>query len=694
MTRTPLAPANVAFGALLAACAGTPPPPAPAPPPAPPPGDASTAVAPASQVQRLPNGVTAMLTRTRPDGDAQVQLGVFGGSLFVAKGLAELAAITLIGSAAPDRGQRALQREIEAIGGTLEIALGPMTTWFDVRVPANKVEDALLALRRALDAPTQSRSQIERMRDELVQSYSARIRRDPMTTMAMALLRGAAGTGDYVDGLLDRDPSEVSTFLSRVYRPERCLLTVESPLPPERLLPVLTDAKNGVGAWVPPPALPGSAELASRGFQSGLYWATTDAPPGPCAVAIVMYLPTPLGGAEVDTMVMHGCLTLDGTGGRLERLQDEAGLSGIRWQPEVVRGPDAIAVVLTSQATAEQVPPLWRVLRRARSSLLDVPPTPSELALAARRATLGVQLGLLDAGSRARARLSRVVRNVPADSLARRLANITEPGMFDPEAAARAYLELPVAMVVVGAGRPEASPDLRAFELLPRGFGPGKAAPDATPDGTAAEPWLAQASEAVGGADRLRRLIGFTATARLSDEQAPTLTETIEWRLSGELRRTRQLLGQQIVAVVDGDQGNETLDGTKRPLGARETALLRQEVMRHPLLLLAAHARGELQFRPIAERTVGDRDLMVLEALGDRFDRLRMHVDTGSGLVRVVESWVTLPGDTIVHVQETWSDYRSVGTLRAPFVRHLDRDDGQTRAEVVYERWEPVEGPG
>jgi hypothetical protein len=110
-------------------------------------------------------------------------------------------------------------------------------------------------------------------------------------------------------------------------------------------------------------------------------------------------------------------------------------------------------------------------------------------------------------------------------------------------------------------------------------------------------------------------------------------------------------------------------------------------------MLLAAYARGNLQFRPVAQRHVGDREFMVLEAVGDRFRRLRVQIDVESHLLRVVETWETLPDDTIVHVRETWSDYRPADTLRAPHVRHVSRDDGRSRSETVYEHWQPVFEP-
>ena len=128
---------------------------------------------------------------------------------------------------------------------------------------------------------------------------------------------------------------------------------------------------------------------------------------------------------------------------------------------------------------------------------------------------------------------------------------------------------------------------------------------------------------------------------------------------------------------------------TKRALDLAEVAALRREQQRHPLALLAAHARGELEFRSRARRTVGDREMMVLEATGTRFDRLRVHIDTESNLLRVVEVWETLPDASVVHIEETWSDYRRTASLRVPHHRMTSQDNGQNRIETTFVRWMP-----
>ena len=58
-------------------------------------------------------------------------------------------------------------------------------------------------------------------------------------------------------------------------------------------------------------------------------------------------------------------------------------------------------------------------------------------------------------------------------------------------------------------------------------------------------------------------------------------------------------------------------------------------------------------------------------------------------LIRVVESWERLADDTLVHVQEEWSDYRSTGGMRVPHRRRTTWNDGQHQSETVFSDWRP-----
>jgi hypothetical protein len=270
----------------------------------------------------------------------------------------------------------------------------------------------------------------------------------------------------------------------------------------------------------------------------------------------------------------------------------------------------------------------------------------------------------------------------------RRLSQLAQPGTMDVAGAATAYLELPAMCIALGGTIPANTPDVRQFTPLPPGLAKARSR-DPAQQTVNALPWIERAGEAIGGEALLRRLTGYEYEARLHSEQAPPAVDTVAWQLGGALRRTRQLLGQEIVTMLRANAWSERIGTTQQPLNAREAGLLQREMERHPLVLLAESMRGNLTFHAIAQRSVGDRDYMVLQAQSDRFDRLRMHIDTISQLVRVVEVWETTPDGTTVHLQDTWSDYRTTAGMRAPFRRVTTQDDGQNSVETQFVSWQP-----
>ncbi len=696
MTRPRTHPVVLAM-ALFAACGGAPPAPVPVAPQAPSVAErqetVATATAAAPLMAKLDNGLLVAITASPPGSEAQLQLGMFAGALLVAPGLAELSAQVLIHGADPSQGRQSLVQAMAKLGGTVQWEVGPLTTWILLRVPGSNWEQAQAALRRALAAPTQSRSQIERIREDFVQQRCATIRRDPATAMAQVLLQGETGTATYVTSLLDRDPSEISLFQSRLHRPERSVLALHVPGDPAQIAAALSKGgDDSLASWSPPALTPTAAPVLDRSFSSGLYWAPVYGAPGKpgttCRIAFVLLLPDLATPDAADLLTLHACLTLDGAGGRLEQLQRERGLGHVRWHSDFVQTPDALAIVLSADVAADEPTRLWQTLQLARQSLRDIPPGPSELELALRRARLTARFGQLDATRHLRSQTGLRLRGTSVAALEPRFQFLAQPGSFDWGVTAANYLKLPAAAIVIGGELPTDIEGVHAFEVLPKAFAADVAATASTSTATVT-PWLEQAIEALGGASLLRRFAGLQAEARLANDRAPAATERVVWQTDGTLARTRELLGSKIETQLQGSTWTEQLGDKVEILDSRQAAFLRREMQRHPVALLAAFAADELQFRAVAQRNVGDRDLMVLEAIGDRFDRLRIHVDTISHLVRVVEVWETMPDGTSVHLQDAWSDYRSTGGLRAPFRRLTTQDDGQNRVETVFSKWVP-----
>ncbi|MBL9075934.1 MAG: hypothetical protein JNL08_00440 [Planctomycetes bacterium] len=663
------------------------------PPPEPPaPAPQSQPATTPSLTTSLRNGLTLSVSEAPPGDDAQLHLAFLVGGAFVAPGLAELAIAALVDGADASRGRPSLAQAIARLGGLVETSVGPLTSWVQIRVPAARWRDAQVALLRALDAPPLPRAQLERIRAEFVRDRVAALEADPVRALAESMLMAENDTASHIAALLDRDPSEVDLFRARLHRPERALFAVRVSGAPDATTRTIAAAeRDSLAAWSPAPLAGPEAKLLPRGLQPGFYWCP-DPTTETVDVAWLQVLPNLAGPEAPSLFALHACITQDGAGGRLERLQREQGLDQVRWRGEVVRGADAFAVLLRARVAAADVPRLQQLVQAARSSLRDVPPNESEFALARRRASLTAGLGLLDGITRQRVQATLALGGNSVEAFERGLAQLGGPKSFDIAAAARAYLDLPSMFLALGGTIPADLADVRSCALLPAGLGRSGGG-DATPAPVDAAPWIMRASEAVGGVRLIRRLLGHRSEARLLGAGATDATETTTWRSDGSLVRSRQLLGKTITTTLAGTTWTEQLDTVKQSLTAPEAALLQREQRRHPLALLAACQRGDLGFAAVAQRTVGDRDYMVLQATGSQFDRLRIHVDTVSHLVRVVETWETLPDGTVVHLQDSWSDYRTTGGLRAPFRRVTTQDDGQSSVEANYSSWEPILAP-
>lgn len=638
------------------------------------------------QPTKLSNGLHVLVAEAPANGDAQIQLCIRTGSLAIAPGLAELAAEALVAGADASQGRPPLDLAIAALGGIVRVEVGPSTTWIDVRVPGSRWQDAQAALLAALTAPARTRSQLERIREDFVQAIANEVRDRPALAMARATLLAAGDTATRVSGVLDRDPSEVGLFQARFFRPENAICALRLPGDPASNVAAIERPMPGsLVRWAPPAlSTPSTKTLASR-VATGVLWAEQKGNPT-ARVSLITFVPDLAQPDATTTMVLQALLTLDGAGGRLERLQAERGLAEVRWTSELVHGADRSALVLTTDVPATEVMNLWTTIGLARRSLHDVPPTPSELDLAIRRARLTTGLGQLDEFAVQRTRLRLLERGVSMAAIDRAFATVPRPGTDTFATAVDTFLAAPTVLFVDGGTAPIDAKDVRRIDLLPTGFTTAPAAANPTPT-TTTTPWLDRAIDAIGSAALLRRFRGFDYEGRLQTESAPPAKDTVVWRVHGTVRRSREVLGARVDTVVLGDAQTESLGDTKQTLTPREAALVRREMERHPLALLAAHAQNRLHFHDVAQRTVGDRDLMVLQADGDREGRLRVHIDTTSHLIRAVEVWETLPDGTTVHLHDAWSDYRTVNGLRVPFRRVTTQDDGQNRVETVFTKW-------
>ncbi|MGE3172264.1 MAG: insulinase family protein [Planctomycetota bacterium] len=703
----PPAPAGALLAvAALAACSGAPPrppqpapndppvaplpiQPEPAPVPVPLPGERGDQDRPLLASLRLENGLDIALLRHRQDRTrtAEIAWMVRAGTAHGKPGASDLAAHLFAHGADLTAGRPGLQTEIERLGGTLAIEPGPESTWFTIRVADDRWRPALQALAQALQAPPPSRSLLERAHAELLQRRAAAILRSPLAETATRLLLGDDGGGAHLEALQERDPSEGVVFLTRHYRPDQAILALRVPVDPaagEALV------RGEFGAWMPATVTPeASTDPRPRAAVAGVHWARGDDLPtdlvadGACRAGLLFELPDQL---QRNAAVLHlllNCVTMEGIGGRLERLQHDAGLADVALRPTFVQCAGRSALLLETTTTPDRAARLYELAQAARRSLRDLPPTDSERALARGRAWLALRRPDAAAASSLRAQVLRVAQGVDEDRLLERLADLEQPDAIDGAAVA-AFLQLPLALIAIGGEPPAGLDGAQPFDVVPPGYlqpvDPSRR--DTRID--AAAPWLDKALRAIGGRDRIARLIGLQASMTIRTTDAPDIEETVEWTRDGRLHRARKVLGATVETDIRAGEWTERSGDEQLQLTPVEASWRLSEVERHPLALLIAHARGDLQFRMLSSKQVGDREHVLLEAVTERFERLRAQIDRESGLIRVVEAWTMAPEGTPTRTVDTWSDYRAVEGVRAPFRRETVVDDGQSRRVATY----------
>jgi predicted Zn-dependent peptidase len=644
-------------------------------------------------LMRLGNGLAWHWASSPLPGMALLQLGLPAGTDFGAAGLAELAAETLVAGGDASAGRPGLRQTVLDLGGILEVDLGPDRTWITLQVPASRWQQAHRALAIALQAPTLSRHQLERIREDFLLARIRAIWDDRVRQTPRAFLLGHSGTGDYVASLLDRDVSEVATFLARAYRPEGAVLGLRLPGSQQG---VAAELAGGLASWRASPAPALAAPATPRGLRPGVHWSPV---PGVAITNSTVVLPLPATHTEqaLPHWLLTACLVGDGTGGRLARSLAKLPSGTRSVEARVVTTGSSKAVILTTTLPPQAVPRWWAVVEAARRSLVEQPPDAAELQAASRSAQLLLGLASDSLRSQLREESCRILAAPDAEKppLPDFELALRQPGGLELGRHAGEWLQTPVAMLVLG-GMPPAELQASTFDLLPAGaMARLLANQDPMGQAAAAQPFLDQAMEAVGGAAALRQLTAFRAAMRRQAAIGAAIEEQHQWQRGGLLRRTREVLGTKIHTEILGDSSKGT--GSKESSGTTSVVLerfeqqrQRREIERHPLLLLAAAARGDILFRPVATRRVDDRECMVLEAMTGGFDRLRLLIDTISHLVRRVEVWETNAAGSVVYLEDQWSDYRQSGSLRTPFHCLTIQDDGEGRLETVYSSWQAV----
>jgi hypothetical protein len=671
---------------LLTACGGTPPPRPPEPftPPEPesvqlpePRKGELPTKDDAVQVQaQLPNKLTTLQLKPVPSNatTAEIVLGIAVGTENGKQGLCDLALALLLTNGDATKGRPGLLTSITELGGSIAAERGLLSTWLTIRLPADRWQQGLKALAQALVEPPPGRAQLERLQRESLADAVAAVQKDTAHLLAQRLMLGDADTVDHLTSLRDRDAGEALLFQARNFRPEATVLALRVQGEP---MAIAAAVAANFASWNPAPITPDpNSGPNGRQMKSGLYWLPGD---GPSQVTMVFAQPNPFQPDAVAHSVLLNCLTMDGIGGRLEHLLHNADIRDLTWTTDFMGFGESSALLLSTTTTSDRAARIWQLAQSARRSLRELPPTDSELELARARARLTLRRAETEPGTSLRMIVTRALNRQSEAKLQEMLLELEQRGGLDPKSL-MSLQQLPMAMIVIG-GQPPTTPiaDLKTIELLP----PNLVA-QVTPARSEeliqkATNWLDKSVEAVGGRDRLLQLKGFQTEARLEAEQAPPVDEVVQWSIDGTARRKRTVLGTVVETDLTDKAWVESSGDKKTQLTPTEARWQLSEIERHPLAILSAYVRGTLKFRLLADRVLDGRNYLVLEATGERFDRLRLAIDRQSGLIRTVETWTTSPQGTPTAFVDTWTDHRSIDGLRFPFRRVTVVDDNASR---------------
>ena len=166
------------------------------------------------------------------------------------------------------------------------------------------------------------------------------------------------------------------------------------------------------------------------------------------------------------------------------------------------------------------------------------------------------------------------------------------------------------------------------------------------------------------------------------------MTEETWFRMPARMRRIVKVLNTRIETVVSGDSGSERAGQDTVRLTAGQAMNAWLEPARHPLTLLAEYTRGQTRYQLVSVRSIAGREMALLERLGANQLRLRLVIDAGSGLPRIVDSWEHRSGRGLMEVRESYDDYRTVDGLRIPHRCQTVINDAAP-VETIWEAFAP-----
>lgn len=649
----------------------------------------------------LPGGIRLGITEEAGDWCDLRLTFAHRKALVSQSGTARVAARLVAESPLDDARRPSLERQIEQLGGRLRLDVDPWTTAFDIRIPTAAWRDAAQLLFESVSELPKGVQRAEEITREETRDLVTGWMEDPTGAMVDRLRSYDPQSIDkWVDEAESTTLTSAQTFVAANYVAAGTVVLARVPGTVDSLAFLSGLAgeftKTRPGQPVTPEAPP----------PPGLFWAPRRVDSDRATIAWVFDLPGPGRlGAEFERTILE-LLTADGVGGRIgAEIRRTIGRSLV-FETEVATEGLGRRLTLRAEIPAEAILPLRNVVQRAVASLKNEPPTPEEWRAAGDRALLRLDASVADRDGYLD--LATVLLKTPGVIDTHRLDEDRviplPPTQADPFATTAALFrslepgplrtiiesmaERPNQLVALG-GSPSEGPGIvrvpRA-EIDPERFAVASA-DDEVRIQKANESWT-KALQALGGPMRCASVLGYRSASTTRTGRGPEMHNVSFVASDGRLRQERRILATDFEIKIAGESATQRVQGKVSPIATLDATGIREEALRHPLMLAGRAARGQDRYRQISLREAYGRRLAVLERIDDPLS-LQVWIDTGSGLIRVVRSLETRAAGR-VWVREEWFDYRETKEgLRAPFQMHRMLDDAARGTATEWVLFDP-----
>ena len=617
-------------------------------------------------------------------------------------GLAELTADVVSSGIDSAGNQKSLREVITGLGGHLEVRVAALWTSFTVTVPVVCWQEALRILAERVQEQRITQEQFAEVRAGWIRRRLGSWLATPLRSRVKQWVQHGERTRDTIlQEFEDRNLPEVILFQRRHYQPRRVAVGLWIPNAPKDPSFVIERARQALVAWRTQPTPSGSgAKVTPASPPSGVLWMETKPPaPGPkpktggtkpaqverSQIALIF----PLAPVTPARWTLMECLSRGGIDGRLGQ-NIRRRLDGFEpvFRYREIGSYDHRYMVLEGSVPTKKVPDVWTAAQLSWRSLTSNPPIGRELAEALQRARLRLLVRQDQPGKWFEAtglRLLRQQAGGPNQDL-RKVAGDS----LDINETARQLRNSEIAMVVHGGQVPaEKNKSFRTVETsVPRWHQP--ATQDLKTSTANAKPFLELALRALGEKRIFKRFVGYKSDELWEDKAGIQVKVKTEYRGPKKLEREMETMGKTIEINVEGTTGTEKLGKRRQQLGAEMAANHLAEAARHPLALLAEWQQSGTVYRYIGLRRRYEREVALLERVDPTRHRLRLTIDTQSGLVRTVETTLRRADIGLVQVKEYYDDYRRVDGLRTPHHKVTMTDNANDGVESVYRSFRTI----